>query len=281
MSATRRQPSRHRRGLVVLATAGLLVSSAACGARWDEAQRESVLAGNSTQQFAAGPQEGSGAGPSTGSSGGRSTGRTGTTTGAAPGGGGDTGTPGADPVAGAPGGDGGGPEASGDKPCAAPSDAPGVTDSQITLGTISTLSGAVPGLGASSEGAARAYIAYRNATGGVCGRELVLKTADDGMDNGRHRSILTEMNEQVLGIVGGIGGGDAGSAEVVDQLGVPVVAVAISKPFDDAANTFNVNPYFGDPNQALPKYRWLYEQGVRKAAIVYTAVDQTSATSPR
>lgn len=273
MSGTRHQVLR-RRVLTSLALAGLLVTTAACGARWDEAQRDAVLAGGNGagEQFAAG-------GPATGA------GRTATGTGS--GSSGSTGaagagaTPGGDPTAAAAGGDPAAPgtdapaAGGGAAPCAAPSDAPGVTDGEITLGTISTLSGAVPGLGASAEGAARAYVAYRNATGGVCGRKLALKTADDGMDNGRHRSILTEMDGQVLGVVGGIAGGDAGSAQTVDQLGIPVAAVAISKPFDDAANTFNVNPYFGDVNQALPKYRWLFEQGVRKAAVVYTAVDQT------
>ena len=38
----------------------------------------------------------------------------------------------------------------GPSPAAAPSDAPGVTDTEITLGTISSLSGPVPGLGASA-----------------------------------------------------------------------------------------------------------------------------------
>ena len=128
---------------------------------------------------------------------------------------------------------------------------------------------------ASSEAAARAYVAYRNAPGGVCGRELALKTADDGMDNARHRQILTEMNPNILGLVGGIGGGDAGSADTVGQLGIPVSNVPISKPFDDSPVTFNVNPYFADVNQPLPKFEYYHSQGVRKAAIAYTAVDQT------
>ena len=259
-----------QRAATLLACAGLLLTTTACGARWDEAQRESVLAQSSGQQSAAGATTGNG---TTGSSSKRAGGAGGTATtapsaggadGAAAGGGGD-------PAAGG----GGGPAAEGAKPCAAPSDAPGVTDSTITLGSISTLSGAVPGLGASAEGAARAYVAYRNANGGVCGRDLVLKTADDGMDNGRHRAIVTEMSAQVLGLVGGLGGGDAGSADTVTELGMPVVSVAISKPFDESPVTYNVNPYFADVNQPLPKFEYYHAQGVRKAAIAYTAVDQT------
>ena len=272
--------SRRASGAIaIVACAAVLVVTAGCGARWDEAQREAVLAQNrgGGADLAAGDTSGTG---STGSSGPRAT--TGSTaprsTDTAAGTAQTTSGGDATPDAGGGGqeGTGGGSDgATGPLPCAAPSDAPGVSDGEIVLGSISTLSGAVPGLGASSEAAARAYVAYRNATGGVCGRELSLQTADDAMDNGRHRSILTEMSEQVLGIIGGIAGGDAGSGDVVDQIGLPVVSVAISKTFDDAASTFNVNPYFADPNQPLPKYRYLHSQGVRKAAIVYTAVDQT------
>jgi ABC-type branched-subunit amino acid transport system substrate-binding protein len=274
--ARRGHAPRGRRLGLVLACAGLVATTAACGARWDEAQREAVLARHSGEQVVAGPAAGgirSGTPSVTTPTGDTAPGETadqpGVDAGGAPlgGGGGGGGE--------SPGGAGEGVTAGGPKPCEAPSDAPGVTDSTITLGSISTLSGAVPGLGASSEGAARAYVAYRNATGGVCGRELVLQTADDGMDNGRHRSIVTQMNPQVLGIIGGLAGGDAGSASTVTELGMPVVSVAISKPFDDAPVTFNVNPYFADVNQPLPKYRWLHSQGVRRAAIAYTDVDQT------
>src|SRR3546814_7940878 len=40
--------------------------------------------------------------------------------------------------------------AAADKPCAAPSDAPGVSDDKIVVGNISSISGPVPGLGATS-----------------------------------------------------------------------------------------------------------------------------------
>ncbi|MDQ2647931.1 MAG: ABC transporter substrate-binding protein, partial [Actinomycetota bacterium] len=71
------------------------------------------------------------------------------------------------------------------------------------------------------------------------------------------------------------GGGDAGGADVVPSLGIPVVAVPISDGFQNAATVFDTNPPFADPNVLIGKYKYLYEQGVRKAAIVYLAVDQT------
>ncbi len=287
MSATHtetRQPARRsgrtrRRGAgLAILCVGVLLATSACGARWDDAQREQVLSQTDGQQLAAAAPGDMTTGQALGTAG-RPTEGQGTTAAPTPtnaAGAEDTGQRAATtPASGAAPAQPKAQAQSQALPCTAPSDAPGVTDTSITIGTISTLSGAVPGLGASSEAAARAYVAYRNATGGVCGRQLVLKTADDGMDNGRHRQIVTEMNDKVIGIMGGLGGGDAGSADTVTQLDIPVVNVPISKPFDDSPVTFNINPYFADIHQPLPKFEYYHSQGVRKAAIAYTAVDQT------
>jgi branched-chain amino acid transport system substrate-binding protein len=264
--------------VISLACAGVLLGAAACGARWDDEQRAAVLARADGSAVGPGGGDGRASGPSvtslnSGSPGDRETpgGTRGPTAGSASGsaGGGDTNSGDA-----AGGGDGrSGP--SGPGPCSATSDAPGVTDSQITLGTISTQSGAVPGLGASSVAAVQAYVAYRNATGGVCGRQLGLRTADDGMDNGRHRALTAELSDEVLGLVGGVGGGDAGSADVVEAEQLPVVNTPISDEFQNASTVFDINPPFADVRLATGKYRWLYDRGVRKAALVYIAADQT------
>ena len=83
-------------------------------------------------------------------------------------------------------------------PARAASTEVGVSATEIKVGSISSLSGPVPGLGGSAAGGARAYVAFRNATGGVCGRKIVLKEADDGTDNGRYRSVIDELSKQGL-----------------------------------------------------------------------------------
>jgi ABC-type branched-subunit amino acid transport system substrate-binding protein len=253
---------------VVLATAGLLLATTACGARWNDDQQAAVLA-----RHDGGDSSGDGSDEDAdGAVGVLLPG--GTTPGGATTGGGGSGATGAGSTGGTGGGDGGG-GASGPAPCSAPSDAPGVSDTEITLGSISTQSGAVPGLGASSLAAVQAYIAYRNATGGVCGRQLALRSADDGMDNGRHRALTSELSSDVLGLVGGVGGGDAGSADVVEAEQLPVVNTPISEGFQDASTVFDINPPFADVNAVIGKYQYLYDQGVRTASVVYIAVDQT------
>ena len=258
-----------QRWVVVLVTA-VALTSAACGARWDDDQKAAVLArtqggsgtsaddssGSSDEAVAGSPEAvgdaaaGSSSGGATGAAGGR-------------GGSGGTGKAAA--------------SASGPRPCDAASTAPGVTPKQITLGTISTESGPIPGLGASALAAAQAYVAYRNSTGGVCGRQLVLRTADDGADNGRHRAAVNDMSSKVLGLVGGVGGGDAGSGEAVVSLGMPVVTVAISDPYQDAATVFDINPPLANPKGVIGKYRYLLDAGAKTVALVYPATDQTRA----
>ena len=57
------------------------------------------------------------------------------------------------------------------------------------MGQIVTKSGPIPGLAGSAEEAVAAYVAYRNATGGVCGRKVVLRTGDDGNEGARFRQL--------------------------------------------------------------------------------------------
>jgi ABC-type branched-subunit amino acid transport system substrate-binding protein len=252
---------------LALLTAGCL-TSAACGARWSEDQRAAVLA-RTEGRGAASADAGAASADATGTESSDAVGATsgGSTAGAATGAG----------PAGAGAGKAGkaAASASGPRPCDAPSDAPGITAKTITLGTISTESGPVPGLGSTALAAARAYVAYRNSVGGVCGRQLALRTADDGADNGRHRAAVNDMATKTIGLAGGVGGGDAGSADVVVQLGMPVTTVAISDPYQAAATVFDINPPFADIHKVIGKYKYLLDSGAKTVALVYPATDQT------
>ena len=255
---------RPTRALVLLAVGALL--AAGCGARWDDDQREAVAA-----RYAGG--NGSGAGDGSTDAGLETA--TEVTTAAGPEA--DTGAgtqaaagSGANTAA-------GGPSASSSKPCAAKSTAPGVTDEQITVGSISSLSGPVPGIGASAAAAARAYVAYLNSSGGVCGRKIVLKEADDGTDNGRHRAVVGELGPQVLGLAGGFGAGDVGAVDVLRQQKLPVVGLPSGQAVADLPNVFDTNPKFRDEHAVIGKYRYLKENGATKVAIVYLAIEQSRA----
>lgn len=258
--------SSSTRRSAAVAVAALALLTAGCGARWDAEEQATVIAkyeggggGGGTGGTATGNRPASGGTATTapGGGGGATGGGTGTE---ATGGGTDGGS----------GGEGGQPAAPADLACAAPTEAPGVTDDTLTVGNISTLSGPIPGLGASSAAAVQAYVEYRNSVGGVCGRQIELRAGDDGADNARNRSLTTELEPQVIGFVGGIAGGQAGSVDVVEQTQVPYLANALSPDMPRVASYFDIDPDFG--GSIMPKYRYMVEQGATKAAIVY--IDQ-------
>ena len=148
-----------------------------------------------------------------------------------------------------------------------------MTDSEIQVAAISALSGPVPGIAASSAGAARAYVAYRNSIGGVCGRQIVLREADDGTDISRYRSIVSDLGPQVFGIAGGFTIGDAGGADVIAEQGLPVVNGPSVQAFADLPTVFDIFPRYEDPNAVIGKYQWLHDNGATRVAIAYLAVD--------
>ncbi|HEY9557492.1 MAG TPA: ABC transporter substrate-binding protein, partial [Acidimicrobiales bacterium] len=162
-------------------------------------------------------------------------------------------------------------------PCSAPSDAPGVADGEIVVGTAQSLSGPVPGLGASNLAAIQAHVAYRNANGGVCGRQVVLRSADDGGDNARNRAIISELGPQVAAFIAGTAGGADGGAGAVAEQQLPVVGASISPGLEEVPTYYGVNPPLPSYDAVVGKYRFLHEQGVRKAAVVWIS----AAASPQ
>jgi ABC-type branched-subunit amino acid transport system substrate-binding protein len=256
-----------RTGLVLVA---LLLLTTACGARWTNAQQARVAArergsasvqaagSTDTGEIAAGDSVGTGDDSSSGAAAASSSGAAGGSSSGGQSGSAKTAT--------------GGP-----RPCAAPSNVTGVTNDKITVASISTLSGPSPGIGASAAAATRAYVGFRNATGGVCGRKIVLKEADDAFDGGRYRTIINELDPQVLGIAGGFATGDVGAVDVLREKKIPVVTLPSADSVTNVDNVFDLNPPFKNPDAVIGKYKYLYDNGARKVSAVYLAVDQSRA----
>ncbi|HVV38188.1 MAG TPA: ABC transporter substrate-binding protein [Acidimicrobiales bacterium] len=241
-----------------------LLPLTACGARWNDAQRADMRRRVSTLAQS-GPAASDG-GSSAGAGNDSVDGGTGTDTG--------SGSTGSGPASSGTGSNGVS-AVSKKLPCAAPSTAPGVTDTEIRIGSISSLTGPSPGIGTSAAGAARAYVAYRNATGGICGRKLVLKEADDGTDNGQYRSIITEMSNSVFGVAGGFALGDVGGVDVIRQTRIPVVNGPGQQASADLPTVFDMNPKYENENAVIGKYKFLHDHGATKASVTYLAVDQS------
>ena len=119
----------------------------------------------------------------------------------------------------------------------------------------------------------RAYVAYRNATGGVCGRQLVLKTGDDGFENGRYRALDHRHGTQVLGIAGGFAGGRRRRRRRRRRrASIPVVVDRDRRQRSRPRRRCSTSTRPSPTSTPIGKYRYLYEQGVRTAALVY--IDQ-------
>ena len=108
---------------------------------------------------------------------------------------------------------------------------PGLTDTEIVLGTSTPLSGPAAAWGSTARGM-EAWASYVNEQGGVHGRKIRLVIKDDGYVPGRAVANVTEMKDSVFAILGLLGTAIVAAAkDVAIGSGVPLVA-----PFGNASN---------------------------------------------
>jgi ABC-type branched-subunit amino acid transport system substrate-binding protein len=221
---------------------------AACGARWSDEERAAVHARGSAA--AAAPAE---AAPAQQDTTPTTTAVAGASDGAAvASGGGGTATTVA--VAG------------GSLPCAAHSTEKGVADRVLTVGNLATVSGPVPGLGATAQAGARAYVAYLNSIGGVCGRQVRLLTADDGNEGTRARAVVTDLAPKVLGMIGWFAPSGGAAADVIHKERLPITGTLGDAAIRAEPTAFNLNP--PPPKTPYKKFDYLKAEGVRTAAVI-------------
>lgn len=243
--------------------------AAACGSRLDEDVRAAAVegggggAGGLSPGGGTGPAGPGGAGTSTTVAGGTGAGPSSSGAGTGPGGAG--GGPAA--IAGGPGGTGG--------TACVPSGASdvGVTESSITLGQVSTISGPIPGIGQTAVNGVRAYLEYLNQTaGGVCGRRLNLIVADDRLDAGVNRSETARLLQQAFALVGGWAVTDDGGASSLQGTNVPDVGIAISNVRAGIPNNFSTNPIEEGTSGSRTVLQYFVDAyDVRTAAVVWGA----------
>ena len=125
----------------------------------------------------------------------------------------------------------------------------GVTPTQITLGNVATLTGPIPGLFAASPAATDAFFQYINSQGGVFGRKLVMKGADDALDCNKNSSATSDLLPQVFAFVGSFTVVDNCSAKALTaNPTVPDVHYALSDEAIAVPNSYS-------PQPTLPGFR--------------------------
>lgn len=126
--------------------------------------------------------------------------------------------------------------------CQGLANGPGVSASEVDVGQVTTLTGPVPGLFLGAQHGIVAFADYLNSVGGICGRKLVVKTADDNFDSSQNATATQSLANSVFAFVASFSGFDDGSASVLRSDGVPDVGEAISSQRFDLPNNFSPEP---------------------------------------
>jgi ABC-type branched-subunit amino acid transport system substrate-binding protein len=126
--------------------------------------------------------------------------------------------------------------------CNGPASGPGISANEIDIGNVSTLTGPVPGLFIGAQHGINAFAAYINSIGGICGRRLVVKSADDNLDVSQNATATQSLAGSILAFVGSFSGDDQGGAAVLQADGVPDIGESLSSQRFGLANNFSPEP---------------------------------------
>jgi len=263
---------------VVLLVAAMVL--AACGTRLpDEAFVESGQVVG-TDEVAAGTDGGSGdtedvaAGEASAEGGTATGGDGGGTTDGATGGSGDTGG------GGTGGGGPSGPNQASDV---------GVTPDSIVIGNITAENGVLGDAFAPAARGMRAWAQHINSKGGINGRQVVLKTCDDGEARNKALECARRLVErdQVFAIVGANTRAMGGAAQYLNDQGVPVIGIPITNSYYRYPHFWSGYPtgyprdgktvgYNGKLMWQTGAYRWFKTHlNVSKAAVFSYEIDES------
>lgn len=151
---------------------------------------------------------------------------------------------------------------------------PGVTETEIVLGTSTPLSGPAAAWGSTARGM-DAWAAHVNEQGGVHGRKVRLVIKDDGYVPGRAIGNVTEMKDSVFAILGLLGTAIVAAAkDVAIGAGVPLVApfgnarIFTREPRERMHGVFVINTDYPPEGEFLASHA-IRQLRARKLAVFY------------
>lgn len=151
--------------------------------------------------------------------------------------------------------------------------AQGITDTTITLGQGAAFTGPAQELGIQMRDGALAYFNHVNANGGINGRKIVLKTADDGYEPAGAVAATKKLIEQdkVFALFGYVGTPTFNAAApILTEAKVPLVAAFTgAESLRDPLNryVFNVRASYYDETEQIVQH--LTAMSVNKIAVFY------------
>lgn len=151
---------------------------------------------------------------------------------------------------------------------------PGVTDTEVTFGITTPLSGPAAAWGTTGLGA-EAWAKHVNAQGGVHGRQIRVVMKDDGYNPGRSVANVNELKDSVLAVVGLLGTAvlNANKDNIADAK-LPVVwpygnpQIFARQPKDKVRTVFMVYPDYADEAEFLVQQAAKLEHA-KKVAVFY------------
>lgn len=148
---------------------------------------------------------------------------------------------------------------------------PGVTGNSITVGTIATQTGPVPGLFKGAITGVQAYFDYVNSQGGVNGRTLTVKTGDDAFNCAQEASQVTQLLPDVFAFVGSFAlTDDCGFRALSAKPNTPWIAYAFGNNLKKLPGYFSPSPNpTGFTTGPWPYLMRTY--GVSKVGFLYSA----------
>jgi ABC-type branched-subunit amino acid transport system substrate-binding protein len=154
----------------------------------------------------------------------------------------------------------------------------GVTASTITLGTVATLSGPVPGLFQGAVTGVQAWAAYQNSLGGIFGRTMRIDVRDDQFDAGQFRAGVQDLSTKAFAFVSNFSLYDDAGVAQITQSKVPDLGVAINATRN--ASPFNFSPNPVQPGGPLGPFHWIkqhYPDGISAVGTLYPDIPSSKA----
>lgn len=155
----------------------------------------------------------------------------------------------------------------------------GITPNQVTVGNVSVLSGPVPGLFKGAPYGADAFFAYQNSLGGVNGRKLTLKSADDAFSSAQNTTETQTLIQQAFALVGSFSLFDnCGAKPLQAQPDVPDVSESLDPVAQALPNNFSPQPIQnGWRTGPLIYYKQRYPQAVKNVGALIANVPSSIA----
>jgi ABC-type branched-subunit amino acid transport system substrate-binding protein len=152
--------------------------------------------------------------------------------------------------------------------------APGVTDTEVTFGITTPLSGPAAAWGTTALGA-EAWAKHVNEQGGVHGRKIKVVMKDDGYNPGRSVANVNELKDSVLAVVGLLGTAVLNAnKDSIAEAKLPVIwpygnpQIFARQPKDKVRTVFMVYPDYADEAEFLVQQASKLEQA-KKLAVFY------------